>query len=359
MDILIISTGGTISMAHDDNDVAISDDKAYKGDFFTRMILKFKAQYNLDFISKVTSKTILNKDSSNINMDDWKLITNTIVENYDSFDAFIVTHGTDTMGYTTSALSYALGNLGKPVVFTGAQVSYGQIGTDSVMNLENVLRFLKHLPEAAGVFLVFGTQIISGTRVKKKTEFDYDSFRGTRRFTDIGTFGNTIDIKYPALDLHHSFLGSRTKKAIELDVRNNFESNIAVLSTFPGMNPEIIIKLAESGTKGFILRGYGDGDIDVSSNPDCKISLNAALKYLELNNIPVVITDQTPHGVASMSRYEMGVLGKQLGAIPAMDMSIEATVTKLAWLLGNGYSFSEIRELMEKSIRGEVSVRKN
>jgi len=72
-----------------------------------------------------------------------------------------------------------------------------------------------------------------------------------------------------------------------------------------------------------------------------------------------VITDQTPHGVASMSRYEMGVLGKQLGAIPAMDMSIEATVTKLAWLLGNGYSFSEIRELMEKSIRGEVSVRKN
>ena len=341
-------------MEHDDG-VAVAGEKTYKGGFFANLLRKMKDSRGLEVIGSIESTTILNKDSSNITMDDWQLITDCVVKNYDSFDAFIVTHGTDTMGYTTSAVSFALGNLGKPVIFTGSQVSYGQLGSDAVMNLENCLRLLVIEPDIAGVFLVFGTQIVSGTRVKKKTEFDYDSFKGVRRFTDIGTFGNTVDIKIPALTIHTSFLGTRSKSAKGLDVRNNFERDIVCLSMFPGLSSQIIIDLAKNGTKGFVLRAYGDGDTNITPEGGPG-TLNDAFQYLMDNKIPLVITDQTPFGVASMTRYAPGVLARErFNAIPGRDLSVEAAVVKLSWLLANGHSYDEIRELMQQSLRGEIS----
>lgn len=249
--ILVVSTGGTISQEHTDTGVAVSNDNAFRGDTFSGILSSFKDRLNLDAIDSIT---IMNKDSSNMISEDWKLIVKAIYDNYDDYDAFIVTHGTNTMGYATAAVSYALGNLGKPIIFTGSQVSYGIPGTDAVMNLENILRAIVEKEELAGVFLIFGSKIITGTRVKKKTEFDYDAFKTFGRLPDIGYLGNSIMINDAALNRHLSYLGIKSKTKAGLDVKNNFDNNIISLTEFPGLKSEYIIKLAESGVKGFILR---------------------------------------------------------------------------------------------------------
>lgn len=120
--ILIISTGGTISQTHTEEGIAISNEKAFTGNTFVNTLNVLKKELDIDVID---SKTILNKDSSNIVPEDWNKIIDTIVEEYDNYTAFIITHGTNTMGYTCSAVSFAIENVGKPIIFTGSQVSYG------------------------------------------------------------------------------------------------------------------------------------------------------------------------------------------------------------------------------------------
>lgn len=349
--ILVVSTGGTISQEHTDTGVAVSNDNAFRGDTFSGILSSFKDRLNLDAIDSIT---IMNKDSSNMISEDWKLIVKAIYDNYDDYDAFIVTHGTNTMGYATAAVSYALGNLGKPIIFTGSQVSYGIPGTDAVMNLENILRAIVEKEELAGVFLIFGSKIITGTRVKKKTEFDYDAFKTFGRLPDIGYLGNSIMINDAALNRHLSYLGIKSKTKAGLDVKNNFDNNIISLTEFPGLKSEYIIKLAESGVKGFILRATGAGDPNVAPDGATYPSLREAFVYLQEHKIPIVVTTQAPDGVASMSVNEPGILAKELGAIPAWDMSMETMVTKLSWLIACGYSYEDIQELMITSFRGEI-----
>lgn len=229
--ILIISTGGTISQTHTEEGIAISNEKAFTGDTFVNILNKLKKELDIDIID---SKTILNKDSSNIGPEDWKKIIETIVEEYDNYTSFIITHGTNTMGYTCSAVSFAIENVGKPIIFTGSQVSYGVAGTDAVINLENVLRVIADDNcKLSGVCCVFGSKIITGTRVKKKTEFEYDAFKTFGRVSDIANIGNSIVYNENALEKHLSFLGSKSKSKKELIVKNNFDTNIISLTEFP------------------------------------------------------------------------------------------------------------------------------
>lgn len=349
--ILVISTGGTISQEHTDEGVAVSNENAFKGNTFADILSSFKSKLHIEVIDSIT---IMNKDSSNMISKDWELIVKSIYDNYDNYDAFIVTHGTNTMGYVAAAVSYALGNLGKPIVFTGSQVSYGIPGTDSVMNLENILRVIIEKEELVGVFLIFGSKIITGTRIKKKTEFDYDAFKTFGRLPDIGYLGNSIIFNEHSLNMHLSYLGTKSKTKTGLDVKNNFDNNIISLTEFPGLKSEYIIKLAESGVKGFILRATGAGDPNVAPINADYPNLREAFAYLQEHKIPIVVTTQAPDGVSSMSVNEPGILAKELGAIPAWDMSMETMVTKLSWLIANDYSYEEIQKLMVTSFRGEI-----
>jgi len=138
------------------------------------------------------------------------------------------------MGYTCAAVSFALENVGKPIVFTGAQVSYGIAGTDSIMNLENVVRIIADDDcKLAGVFCIFGSKVITGTRVKKKTEFEYDAFKTFGRIPDIAKIGNTVVYNEKALEKHLSFLGSKSKFKSELIIKSKFDTNIISLTEFP------------------------------------------------------------------------------------------------------------------------------
>lgn len=235
--ILIISTGGTISQTHTEEGIAISNEKSFNGNTFTDILNNLKEELNIDVID---SKTILNKDSSNIIPEDWQKIVDTIVEEYDNYTTFIVTHGTNTMGYTCAAVSYAIGNVGKPIIFTGSQVSYGIVGTDAIINLENVVRIIADDNcKLVGVCCVFGSKVITGTRVKKKTEFEYDAFKTFGRLPDIASIGNSIVYNEGALDKHLSFLGSKSKLKSGLIIKNKFDTNIVSLTEFPRIKSKL------------------------------------------------------------------------------------------------------------------------
>jgi L-asparaginase len=265
------------------------------------------------------------------------------------------------MGYTAAAISFSLANLDKPVIITGSQVPAGMPGSDALMNLENSLRVAVQNREEGeqikGVIAVFGSHIITGTRVKKSTEFDYDAFKSFNSTSSLGRIGRIITIDNNNLEKHNAYLSTnlyrRAKGAKELICDNEFDMRIASLTEFPGMDVTIFRTLVENNKiKGFILRAFGAGDSSTRLIP--------TLEYLKDKEIPIVITTQAPDGNSNFQVNEPGqkILERKLG-IPAFDMSIESQTTKLAWLLAKKekgkLTYDELCAKMTEDIRGEVT----
>lgn len=310
----------------------------------------------------IDHKELCNIDSSNIMPKHWTALSQMIKDEYDHFDSFIVTHGTNTMGYTSAALSFALANLDKPVIITGSQVPAGMPGSDAITNLENSLRIATLNDRGTGklikgVLAVFGSHIITGTRVKKSTEFDYDAFKSFGG-SSIGRIGRIIDINDENLSRHNDYLSTsrfrRAKTQSELICENDFDMRIASITEFPGMDVTIFNTLIQKNDiKGFILRAFGAGDPTERLLP--------ILKELKTAKIPVVITTQAPNGNSNFQVNEPGQkIAEENLAIPAFDMSIESQTTKLAWLLAKkqkgDLTYDQVCEEMTNDIRGEVSV---
>lgn len=362
---LIISTGGTIAQTRNEKtgaSVKVGSSEKVVADGFTELIGNELDEYGFE----ADAKQILTKDSSNIVPDDWVQIIETIEKNYDEYDSFLVTHGTNTLGYTSAALSFALGNLGKRVVLTGSQVPYvtneGKLvsGSDALMNLQNASR-VAMIPkdELVGVMVVFGSKIITGTRVKKTTSFDYDGFESYSASQLIGQVG--FDIKFDSIGLkqHADLYSFHAKTADRLQVYKKFNTNIVSLTEFPGMNPRMIeILLDEMKLDGVILRSIGAGDPNIApeNEADDYTNLRGIFKLLQTRKIPIVVTTQAAKGVSSMTASEKGEDAYLMGAIPSWDMSIEAITVKLAWLLGRGMKYDQIRSEMLNPIKGEVIV---
>ena len=364
----MISAGGTISQSKDEYGTAITDDTK-NAEEFAKFLEKRAETWGLAV--KITPQIISNKDSSNILPEDWTKLIDTIYEKYDEFDSFLITHGTNTLGYTSAALAYALGKLGKRVILTGSQVSYDEPGSDALMNLENAIRVAIEIPEheLAGVMAVFGSHIITGVRVKKTTEFEYDAFKSFSNTASLGRIGRVIKLNSDSVENHMKWLEPRARNKKELEIKKVFEMDrIASLTEFPGMSSTLFENITndiietEAGNeerqiKGLILRSTGAGDpnvVEEDENEKFK-NLRDGFKYLKENEIPIVITTQAPDGVASMDVNSPGKIAFDLGAIPAWDMSIEAMTVKLAWLLGRKFPYDEIRTLMTQPFRGEIS----
>lgn len=359
--LLLISTGGTIA-----GEVALNrKDPNYetvKANKFSELIkdtvdyLKKERKINL----VIEPEEYAEVDSSDIKPQNWIDLAQIISDKYDDYDSFVITHGTNTLGYTCAALSFALINNAKPVVLTGSQVPIGVPGSDAKTNLDNAIRIACWNEEPIyGVVAVFGSYIISGTRVKKSTEFDYDAFKSFNTGS-IGRIGRIIDINKTNLKAHNKYWNNEesinplAKTKARLKVDNRFVWNIASLTEFPGMNPKIFKTLVNSlEIKGFILRAFGAGD--------AATYLREALEFLKEEKIPVVLTTQAPNGNANMQVNEPGkyIKDNELG-IPAFDMGIEAQTTKLAWLLAKmenkEISYKQLCEQMTQNIRGELKV---
>jgi L-asparaginase len=300
-------------------------------------------------------------DSSDIVPQQWTDLAQKIKESYDDYEAFIVTHGTNTMGYTAAALSFSLANLDKPVIITGSQVPAGMPGSDAITNLENSLRVAvlnrRNKPNVKGVLAVFGSHIITGTKVKKETEFDYDAFISFGG-ASIGRIGRMIDINDDNLEKHLKYLNTASFppaiNAKDLICENEFDMRIASLTEFPGMNEKIFETLVRhNDIKGFILRAFGAGDASTRLLP--------AFEFLKKEKIPIVITTQAPKG---NSNFQVNEPGQKIAegklAVPAFDMSIEAITTKLGWLLAKHrkgeLTYQQVCDEMKKDIRGEIKV---
>ena len=399
--LLLITTGGTISQSRDKHGQTSAAGTHSGGDF--KKILQ--PEESGDKYSQLLKDTeidilpLMEKDSSNVIPADWVTMIDAIVTHYDKYDAFIITHGTNTLAYSSVALSFALGKLGKRVILTGSQVSYGVPGSDAVMNLQNSSRVaLDPDIDLAGVMVVFGSHIITGSRAKKTSDSLYDAFTSFNQIASLGRLGSKVDFNPIAVEAHNKRLGTRARYAKDLDIKKKFDLDIISLTEFPGLSAKFFKALVEAGTKGFILRAYGAGDPNVvgpklakpeEAKPDggdkkvagttakkskdskpeeleSKVikpeeikpdfeNLREAFEYLREKEIPIVVTTQAPDGKATMDVNEPGIWAHELGAIPARDMSIEAMTVKLAWVLGRKYPYEEISTFMENSVRGEIS----
>lgn len=352
--ILLILTGGTIA-GNVAKSTVLEHVTSDPDDFLTivkNSVEIVKRNWKIEIDPKIVE--LFNIDSSDMLPKNWTVLIEKIAETYDDFDAFIILHGTNTMGYTGAALSFALENINKPVILTGAQVPLGYLGSDATTNLVNSLRLaVWGYHPIKGVMSVFGSMIIAGTRIKKGTDFDYDPFKSFLTGA-LGQIGRFIRINEPALDKHISYLSKIKPLAIQsgaLSIKKDFDTaSIASLTEFPGMSLHIFQSLAEKNNiKAFILRAFGAGDASLHLLP--------GFEYLHEKQIPIVVTSQAPNGVASFQVNESGKLLKDRDlAIPAHDMSIESITTKLAWLLAQNTSYDQIKHKMLEDLHGEINI---
>lgn len=328
--LLLLYCGGTIGMRQD------VQTSALKPKLTARELLKHERQLEEDF--NITVKTITNIDSTNMQPHHWQSIAQAIGEEYNNYDGFVVTHGTDTMAYTASALSLALHNLGKPVVLTGAQVPPEILGSDALSNLVHACQVATM--DIAEVCIVFGTKILRGNRSMKVSESERNAFISPV-FPDLGSLRLQPELTYPNVRRRHSGM---------VELKNAFDGEVVVLKCAPGMSPEAVEAIVESGIGGLILESFGPGNV-----PNMENSLIPAIKKASKKNIPVVISTQCIYGTTRMYLYEVGQQVMQLGVIPTRDMTPETAYVKLKWALAQTNDMEKIRSIFNTDIAGEVS----
>lgn len=327
MRIVVLFCGGTLVMEENEHGVW----QVPPSDNAVENLLSLEPR--LTEIADLEVAYVDNIDSANITPEHWDRMAEEIAKRYRSHDGFVVTHGTDTMAYSASALSFALRDLGKPVVLTGAQIPGRFIETDARRNFVNAVRIATM--NLAGVFVVFDRSVIIGARATKVSESKLSAFASINR-EPVGEIRADVRIRDDAERRHDR----------PLRLETGFDPNITVATLFPGTSVGMLLDILETGVAGLVLRAYGTGNI--------------ALRYLEVVEkarelrVPVVVTSQCLEGATRMERYDVGKRALDIGAIQAYDMSIEAIVTKLMWVLRRTDDPGEVRALMRTDLAGEV-----
>ncbi len=336
--VLLIYTGGTIGMVHDDKTGSLVPiDFKHITDHVPEL-LKF------GFSIKSVSFDPVN-DSSNIDPSIWIKMAGTIEKYYDSFDGFVVLHGTDTMAYTASALSFMLENLGKPVILTGSQLPIGLLRTDGRENLITAIEIAaaleEGLPMVPEVCIYFDNQLTRGNRTTKHSAEHFDAFISPN-YPPLAEVGlhlkfNTHLIRYPHPEKN-------------LTVHKSFDTNIAVLKLFPGISQKFMEAVINTkDLKGLIIETFGSGNA-----PTYKWFLDILRSFISRGGIIFNVT-QCHGGSVEMGMYETSREMLAAGVISGKDITSEASVTKLMHLLGVCSSAEDVRKSLGRSLAGEIS----
>jgi L-asparaginase len=292
-------------------------------------------------IVDIDYKFITNVDSTNMQPELWGLIAKEIYKRHNKYDGFVITHGTDTMAYTASALSLALQNLNKPIVITGSQLPPDGLATDARQNLINACRVAAM--NLRGVMILFGTRIMQGNRSKKRSEISLDAFV-SHLTPDKGEIATIIQIAHDA--------PRKIQTPEKVLLQNKFENEVVQVTLIPGMNPKFIEAIIKTGKlKGLILESFGAGNVPTKWN-----SLIPIIQKAKTLQIPVVVTTQCEGGTSShMLTYEVGYEAIKAGAIPARDMTAECAAVKLMWALAQTKNLKEIKKIMHHNYAGEIT----
>jgi len=334
--ILILTTGGTIVCANTDNGLL--------------------PHYNVDDVLKcvsqvhehhaISGKMVMNIDSSNMTPKYWIIIAQAIEANYKEYDGFVITHGTDTMAYSASALSYLIENLKKPVIITGSQYSMVDSETDAIQNLNDAIHFA--CEALTGVFIAFDGKLINGTRAIKTKTKSYDAFKSVN-------YPVVAEIKHNRISYNQSvynhFIKQHndcTKSRPAVSVATEIEENIFVLKLFPGLDPAIFDYLKDK-MKGVIIESYGIGGVSSEI-------LDIATKVHELTDagIAIVLTTQCLQEGVNLHVYEVGRSMPLDKIVYGKDMNTEALVPKLMWALGKSTDPVEVKRFVETPVQYDI-----
>lgn len=340
MSIFLIYTGGTIGMKEDPADGTL---KPF--DFSGIMeevpeIRKFAVS-----VDSYTFTPLI--DSSDVEPSLWQSLAELIYENYEKYDGFVILHGTDTMAYSASALSFMLDNLSKPVIFTGSQLPIGRPRTDGKENLISAIeiataRNAQGLARVPEVCICFNSQLLRGNRSTKINSIGFDAF-SSPNYPPLATAG--INIKY-----NDSIIRSSSEHWGEMSIHTKLDTRVSILKVHPGITEEAVRDiLLGKGTRAVIIETYGSGNA-ISKPWFLEIVREAAASGKILLNVTQCLS-----GDVNMDLYATGRTLKDAGVISGHDITTESALGKLFYLMGEHADNGKVKALLEKNMKGEIS----
>ncbi len=324
--ILLLTTGGTIASMPGADGL-----EPHRSGVMERELNQLRTYYD------IAVRDVMCLDSSNIRPEEWQLIARAIFEERHDYDGIVVSHGTDTMAYTASAVTFMLPDIDIPVVFTGSQLPLADVLSDGPDNLRTA--FAMAATGKSGVFLAFDRKVMLGCRAVKVRATAFSAFESVnaRYAAQITGLGLTVDDR----------VIPRVKGPARL--MDNISSDVFLLKLTPGLSPKIFDALVGMGYRGIVIEAFGLGGMNVL-NEDLQ-TIRSAVEA----GISVVITTQCLYDSSDLRVYQVGNKLLELGVIQGRDMTTEAAMTKLMWAIGQGMSQKEIRKLFAIDLAGEVT----
>jgi L-asparaginase len=338
--VLVIYTGGTLGMVYE------SKDKQLIPFNFDQIIDRVPEISRLNF--DITFLSLPDPiDSSNMNPEIWIELATIIEEEYEQYDSFVILHGTDTMAYTASALSFLLEDLNKPVILTGAQLPIGVARSDARENVITALELAAAKnemgePIISEVCIYFNSLLLRGNRSKKRESSDFNAFH-SENYPALANAGVRIEYNLPYIKPH--------EPEQQLTVHKKMDNHVAFLKMFPGISQLVVDSILNiKGLKGIVLETYGAGN--ATTTPWFLDAISNAIA----RNILIFNVSQCDGGRVAQGHYETSRFLKQAGVVSGSDITAEAAITKMMYVFGKEQNVEKCKEMLATPLRGEMSI---